>query len=399
MTFLAGIILIPSIVDNAYAVESGPIFAENFESYAPGTSVPSGWTYDYYIHNPKTPEVEAHNVIQDNADKVYQMNLGAIREWPANGSPGRVTIGNLLSPTMAPHMQDFSLDILGKNFRGDGGESYTGATVGYAIIYETDQEVKSLGVRTHSLNDKNVAFYIIYDGNKTSPNIVLNSLAPFNAVETSTSIGNNTSFDQIQYDSAVPGTWGTFAGNVKSLYNDNGLGDYDSDVVSWTFALVGNSNTSQINNQLNQWEGQYDDVLIESIESVYCGQPESSYNRIDGTESSDILTGTDSADLIFGYGGHDLILGKGGNDCIFGGNGADLIKSGGGNDTIYGGGGSDYIKLGSGTNFAYGEAGLDILYSQSGSDTLDGGPGSPRDICTSNSAATTFVNCEVTDKP
>ena len=170
---------------------------------------------------------------------------------------------------------------------------------------------------------------------------------------------------------------GSFGMSVKTIHND---------------VLVG----SPFDNTGADWTGST--YLFEGRE-LFCGQLESSYNRIDGTENSDILVGTDSADLIFGYGGDDLITGKDGNDCLYGGNGADLIKSGGGNDTIYGGGGSDYIKLGSGTNSAYGEAGVDILYSRSGGDSLDGGSGSPRDVCVSTSVETTLVNCEVIDKP
>ena len=140
-------------------------------------------------------------------------------------------------------MQSFSIDILGRNLQGAGGEPSAGAAVGYAILYNTDTETKSIVVRTHALKNKNVSFNIIYNGTVISPQVAIND------------------FDSTSSQNSLR----TVTNNAKNLYNDNGLGDYDSDVNSWMLVLGGSTYTSQINGQFNQWEGIYDNVHIMSI--------------------------------------------------------------------------------------------------------------------------------------
>ena len=58
---LLGIIITMSAIavpSDAYAKD----FAEDFESYSTGTLVPDGWTYEYVIKQPKTPEIEIHKI-------------------------------------------------------------------------------------------------------------------------------------------------------------------------------------------------------------------------------------------------------------------------------------------------------------------------------------------------
>ena len=230
---------VPIFIGNsAYAAD----FIEDFESYELDTDLPTGWTYEYRTSYNKVPELENHSVISHSGDKAYQIQLGTVRERPSIGSQ---SVGSLLSPPMTADMQSFSVDILGRNLQGAGGESSAGAAVGYAILYDTDTETKSIGVRTHALKNKNVSFSIVYNGTFISPQAVLND------------------FDSASSQNSLR----TVTNNAKNLYNDNGLGDYDSDVNSWMLVLGGSTYTSQINGRLNQWEGIYDNVHIMSVSS------------------------------------------------------------------------------------------------------------------------------------
>jgi len=139
------------------------------------------------------------------------------------------------------------------------------------------------------------------------------------------------------------------------------------------------------------------DIYNTSLEENYCGELESFYNVIYGTESSDYIKGTSNADLIFGYGGNDFIRGMVGDDCIYGGDGNDFIQGDKGDDTIYGGDGDDTVRTGSGNDIVYGEDGNDILHAvyKKGSNILDGGNGD--DICVpgNNKVSLSILNCEI----
>ena len=110
-------------------------------------------------------------------------------------------------------MQSISLGILGSNMRGQGGESTAGAAVGYSVIYHTDSGIKAVSVRTHALNDKSVDFRIAYNGTHLRPDAILNDFG-----------GSTSSLKAVSND-------------VRSMYDSNGLGDYNSDVNGWTLAL------------------------------------------------------------------------------------------------------------------------------------------------------------------
>ena len=100
------------------------------------------------------------------------------------------------------------------------------------------------------------------------------------------------------------------------------------------------------------------------------------YNKIDGTNASEIINGTSGADLIMAGNGSDVVNGNGGNDCIVGGNGSDVLRGDAGNDVILGGEGSDSLTGGLGNDDLYGENASDALAGNEGDDRLWGGNGS-----------------------
>jgi len=133
---------------------------------------------------------------------------------------------------------------------------------------------------------------------------------------------------------------------------------------------------------------------------LFCGQVESYYNIINGTESQDFLVGTTNPDLMFGNGGNDMIKTRGNNNCVYAGDGDDFVlaatNNNGGSNTVYGGAGDDSIQL-SGTGIAYGGDGNDSIYimKSSAGHLLDGGDGS--DLCvTIAPTPINNVNCEIT---
>ena len=231
---LAAVIALPAALGLAPAAG----LSEDFESYATETALPAGWTYKYQIIQPKTPETESHGVVAGSDGNSYRIQLETVREQP---SVGARSVANLLSPTMSPDMQPFSLDIRGSGFRGAGGESSAGAAVGYSVIYHTDNGTKAVSVRTHALNDKSVDFRIAYNGTHFRPDATLNDFG------------------------GPSGSLKTASNDAKTLYEANGLGDYDAEVNGWILALGGSSYTSQINGRTNGWTGQYDNVLVTSV--------------------------------------------------------------------------------------------------------------------------------------
>lgn len=89
-------------------------------------------------------------------------------------------------------------------------------------------------------------------------------------------------------------------------------------------------------------------------------------NRLNGSESADIITGGDLDDILNGLGGADTINAGAGNDGIWGG---------AGDDELFGEAGDDSIKGGLGENILDGGAGDDRLIIESGGSTLTGGAG------------------------
>jgi Ca2+-binding RTX toxin-like protein len=91
-------------------------------------------------------------------------------------------------------------------------------------------------------------------------------------------------------------------------------------------------------------------------------------DKIDGTETDDILIGSAIADDIKGYDGNDVITGLD-ND--------DLIDAGGGDNQVFGNAGNDIIRSDDGNDLLYGDTEAldqadspDVLYAT----PYEGGP-------------------------
>jgi len=157
--------------------------------------------------------------------------------------------------------------------------------------------------------------------------------------------------------------------------------------------------------------------LDDALNSImFCGSPESAFNRIDGTSGNDRIGGTDGRDLVFagagndsvqGYAGDDCIFGEGGNDKLSGGDGDDEISGGPGDDqingragadTLHGNDGDDIISGGTGDDIdtINGNAGNDQLSGRGGNDVIDGGAGI--DKCAGGPGSDTITNCESKDQ-
>jgi len=128
----------------------------------------------------------------------------------------------------------------------------------------------------------------------------------------------------------------------------------DIDSMYATFSDAINSLQIQLNSMILNIFSNTERIisLEEEIEEhLYCGEPQSHYFVIHGTNATDILMGTDHDDLIFGDDGNDFIDGMDGNDCIFGEGGDDVLHGQDGDDTLDGGSGTDEL---------YGDDGNDI---------------------------------------
>jgi len=136
-------------------------------------------------------------------------------------------------------------------------------------------------------------------------------------------------------------------------------------------------------------------VHIIFLDDTFCGQPESYYNVIYGTNFAEYIVGTNSPDLIFGYDGNDIIKTRGVNNCVYAGDGNDFVLATNNGDTVYGGAGDDSIKL-RGTGIAYGEDGDDAIYiiNYSIGHSIDGG--NDYDLCiTPRNQLINTINCEI----
>ncbi len=212
-------------------------------------------------------------------------------------------------------------------------------------------------------------------------------------------------------------TYNNLYGNDDKIYvgimddqDDGYIATFDIDTNDIELTSLPNPSAGSIGtiNQIGDYlyvsaDDRVPNVLVYSIElaiPLFCNQPESYYNVIHGTESSDYIFGTRNADLIFGYGGNDFIRGMGGDDCIYGGSGNDFIQGEAGNDVIYAGNGDDTVRTGNGNDLIFGEDGNDILFAvgrTGGANLLDGGNGT--DICVPSmqDITTTTINCEITE--
>ena len=172
-----------------------------------------------------------------------------------------------------------------------------------------------------------------------------------------------------------------FAGFGDDLVN----GGPDDDV------LRGDGNTDEVFGQGGNDTiagGGGSDLLIggDGADSVFGGDGN---DVVTGGSGGDTLNGDGGADTIFGLTGNDVISGGVGNDELFGQIGADTLNGGNGdddifgnqgNDTLNGGANDDLLNGGPGNDIGNGGNGNDTIFgdgdlTQAGNDTIDGGAG------------------------
>jgi len=186
---------------------------------------------------------------------------------------------------------------------------------------------------------------------------------------------------------------GGYGGGGHVLVLDNQGNTLDS----WT--EIGNVNDIHIDDSGILYVAVKDNYInVYSVPLLtYCGELESYYNIIHGTNSSDYIFGTVNPDLIFGYEGNDIIVTKTTNNCIYAGDGNDFVYTIRDNNTVYGGSGDDSIFIRTDSS-AYGEDGNDMILL-SGNLTsnyiVDGGDGTS-DVCIADRRNVTITteNCE-----
>lgn len=101
-------------------------------------------------------------------------------------------------------------------------------------------------------------------------------------------------------------------------------------------------------------------------------------DQLFGELGDDILSGGDGIDLLDGGAGDDIAFGGNGDDRLSGQVGNDVLVGDVGNDVIIGGQGDDYLLGAEGNDTIWGDVGQDILNGGSGQDLLLGGLGNDR---------------------
>jgi len=180
-------------------------------------------------------------------------------------------------------------------------------------------------------------------------------------------ITNDTfSYNLITDDQA----WREYKGTIQiqATLNNNTASTTFS-YSDWPLLLSLESLYTAQNNLITFLQNQIDFLMdkiitleMEEEHSLFCGNIESHYNLIMGTNQADTLYGTDGPDLFFGENGHDVMYGYGGGDCAFGDNGGDTFHGGDGDDGFYGGHGDNLFYGGAGNDTAYGSEGNNTCY-------------------------------------
>lgn len=342
---------------------------DDFESY-PISSTPSNMTYEYLIGaegDNVSPDIEIHGVSDElsyDGNNSYKIHLKHTRPSASEGVANR---GNIVLDNLSTDLVDLSMDVYGDLLNAAGSESAAGSGIAVGILYHISTEMKLISISTHTQSDKEIRPSFMYNGTKISPNVEI-------------------------YDFHDQETWATVSENIESLYNDNFLGNYE-DVVSWSLLFGGKGWTSQVSHPV-EWRGYFDNISILSPLD-FCGELESFYNVINGTNSIDYIIGTTEPDLIFGNDGDDLIISRGNNNCIYAGNGNDKILTADTGTIVYGGVGDDFIML-KDTASGYGEDDDDTIYITTPDigHMIDGGNGT--DMCvTSSMVILNTTNCEI----
>ncbi|MEM8828065.1 MAG: calcium-binding protein [Cyanobacteria bacterium P01_G01_bin.19] len=122
------------------------------------------------------------------------------------------------------------------------------------------------------------------------------------------------------------------------------------------------------------------------------------FNEIDSTDGNDRLNGTDSNDLILAGDGANRVNGGAGNDVIAGGDDLDRLNGDDGNDSIFGGERTDRINGGAGDDLLSGDGGNDEIRGGDGDDLLMGVTGNDTLIGEAGSDTFVFGNGDGTDR-
>jgi Ca2+-binding RTX toxin-like protein len=85
-----------------------------------------------------------------------------------------------------------------------------------------------------------------------------------------------------------------------------------------------------------------------------------------GTNGADRLEGSDSGDVMIGFAAGDRLRGLPGHDCLVGGSGADKMDGGDGNDRLTGGSGRDRLVDRKGVNAFDAGSGADFVDARNG---------------------------------
>lgn len=202
-------------------------------------------------------------------------------------------------------------------------------------------------------------------------------------------IGYVSSIDTVSNTGAVMTTTTSFAGiNLKfDLPGCVGGVQSTSDVKANTSRPVSDGNVAEF--KVNA-DARGDDTSVSvnadatamdigfastTVSAVAAASSTSTYLLFQGTKRADKIDGTNSTDLIFGGRGDDTIKGLNGDDWIFGEGGKDRLTGGSGSDTIFGGSDDDTIAGGDGDDWIFGGDDEDDLDGGTGNDLLLGGDG------------------------
>ncbi|MEL6929513.1 MAG: DVUA0089 family protein [Cyanobacteria bacterium J06600_6] len=93
-----------------------------------------------------------------------------------------------------------------------------------------------------------------------------------------------------------------------------------------------------------------------------------SFDRVIGTDNSDILFGNAESTFIDALGGDDIATGASNDDYFVGGAGNDILSGNNGDDTLIGGSGFDFLSGGEGNDLLRGDEDSNILFGGSGAD-------------------------------
>ena len=97
------------------------------------------------------------------------------------------------------------------------------------------------------------------------------------------------------------------------------------------------------------------------------------FERIRGSDNSDIINGMNYSEIIAGNNGDDTIAGGQGNDILEGGRGGDIISGGAGDDTLAADRIDSFEDFDGSQSELRGDNGDDIIYGGSKDDSIDGG--------------------------